>query len=114
MIVYEQNRVPSSTGPVRGVLPDAGVPQREITAMRFSDGCIATDVQLARLVRNALEWSPFLEGVTIDVVTANGTVTLNGSCPYRSLGRMALMIAYTVPGVRSVVNNIRIAHDPVL
>lgn len=68
------------------------------------------DSQTARLVRNALQWSPFLEDVTFDVAAANGTVTLTGISPYRSLSRIALMIAYTIPGVRTVIDDIRIVE----
>lgn len=113
MTVHEQHYGPLTTGAVPDVKHS---PVRE-TAVRYipvgttSHGMTA-DMQLARLVRNALEWSPFLEEVSLDVTAANGAVTLAGICPYRSLGRMAQMIAYTVPGVRNVVNEIRITRDP--
>lgn len=115
MTVYEQLYGPLTTGVVPDVKPS---PVRETAVRSIPFGAtsrgMTADMQLARLVRNALEWSPFLDEVNIEVTVANGAVTLAGICPYRSLGRMAQMIAYTVPGVRNVVNEIRIARDPAL
>ncbi len=67
---------------------------------------------LARLVRNALSWSPFLEGLTFDVTAADGTVTLTGFSPYQSLRHMAEMLACTIPGVTRVINDISFPPSP--
>jgi hypothetical protein len=75
---------------------------------RLASDVVEDDERLERVVKNALLWSPFLTDVTFDVVASGGTVTLTGVSPYASLCRMAGTLAWTVPGVDDVINEIRV------
>lgn len=95
--------------------PDGSEMNEKISPHRVAGSMgeyVFSNHDLARLVRNALSWSPFLEGLTFDVAAADGTVMLTGFSPYQSLRHMAEMLACTIPGVRGVINDISLPPSP--
>lgn len=70
----------------------------------------STDVKIRQHVVDALEQDPWIDHTRIGVSVDDGVVTLNGET--ESLLRRRLIEATTwwVPGVRDVVNNLKVAH----
>lgn len=69
-------------------------------------GTPAADAVLSDKVKQALVSAPGLNAQSIDVAAANGVVTLYGSVEAKSDGERIALLAMSVDGVRSVVNNL--------
>ena len=70
-----------------------------------------TDDALAREVEGVLEKRKHLERCNIRVSAKDGAIRLDGDVPNRELKQSAATIARTVPGVRSVRNELRVVGD---
>jgi BON domain len=66
------------------------------------------DIALASAVKSRLAQDPELGGLTIDVETNGGRVTLRGSAPNTAARTKASDLAATVEGVRSVTNDLSV------
>jgi len=64
------------------------------------------NAELAGKVKTALHTTPGLEALAVDIVAAEGTVTLFGTADSRDSIEKAGKVASGVPGVKSVQNKI--------
>lgn len=69
-------------------------------------GSPASDAVLSDKVKSALVSSPGLNAQGVDVTAADGVVTLYGTVDVRSEKDRIALLAMSVDGVRSVVNNV--------
>lgn len=67
-----------------------------------------TDADIARAVRNALEWNVLVPEKNIQIVVENGIVTLTGEVSLNYQREKAVSIVRTLQGVRSIINRIQI------
>lgn len=67
---------------------------------------IDPNAELARKVKSALRTTPGLESLAVDIVAADGNVTLFGTADTRDNVATAATVASGVPGVKSVQNRI--------
>ena len=67
---------------------------------------IDANVELASKVKSALHTTPGLEALAVDIVAADGVVTLFGTADSRESLEKAARVASGVPGVKSVQNKI--------
>ena len=69
------------------------------------------DIALASKIEAAIAAETALHGASIAVKAADGVVTLSGSTKDPGLRSMAAQVALSVPGVRSVRNELTISAD---
>lgn len=74
-----------------------------------ADESVLSDWELAQDVEARLEWSPFLDGSTIDVSVDEGVVTLDGSVATQHAARQAVNLAFAV-GAEAVINHLDVAQ----
>ncbi len=67
-----------------------------------------TDADIARLVRDQLEWDSQVDASDIEIEVDNGEVTLSGTVPSFSARTAALEDALSIAGVRTVHNEISV------
>lgn len=68
----------------------------------------AADTALAAKVKSALVADPQINALEIDVVAADGTVTLFGTAPTRASRERATRVAADITGVKSVANKLAV------
>ena len=96
----------SSTGCFWLAVGGAGVAGYEIgkddrsVGTKFNDASITTGVK-TKFINDAQ-----VDAININVDTYEGTVTLNGSVPSRSIEKRAVQIARSVKGVKGVVSKL--------
>jgi osmotically-inducible protein OsmY len=88
---------------VRGVLDVA-----DETEVRHGGAAALTDTQLARAVRNALEWDAVVADRRIQSTVSEGFVTLEGEVNTLSQREDADRAVRRLKGVRGVLNKIRV------
>ena len=66
------------------------------------------DVRIKNDVAAQLNQNTPVDYSAVKVEVADGVVSLSGSLPSLSLGMAAVEIAEKVPGVRSVINNLKV------
>jgi hyperosmotically inducible protein len=71
----------------------------------------AQDAALASQIETAIKAETALHGAAIAVKVADGVATLSGSTKDPDLRSMAAQIALSVPGVRSVRNELTLSAD---
>ena len=84
---------------------DAAKPNLAATAEM---GQRAADSALAARVKSALVADPDVNALEIDVVAAQGAITLFGTAPTRSSREKATRAAAGIEGVKSVVNKLAV------
>ncbi len=72
------------------------------------EGAARTDADIARAVRNALEWDVFVPHQRIRTTVARGLVTLEGSADYWSQREDAQRAIKNLEGVRGIINRIEV------
>lgn len=75
-------------------------------------GRTRTDPQIARAVRHALNWNPFLNADEIDCVVRHGVVTLRGTVDRWDQRSWTETTVTSVPGVVSVRNEVEAIEPP--
>lgn len=89
---------------VGGVLDVANDIQVKYTGMR-------TDSDIAKAVRNALEWDVFVPDERIRSTVASGVVTLEGDVDYLSQREDAVRVARGLAGVRNVIDRLQVKES---
>jgi osmotically-inducible protein OsmY len=74
-------------------------------------GCAQTDAGVTTAVKSKLAADETVKAYEIDVDTANGVVTLNGTVETAAAKQQAVMIARQTDGVRDVVDNITVGPE---
>ena len=72
------------------------------------EGAARTDADIARAIRNALEWDVFVPHQRIRTTVAQGVVTLEGSADYWSQREDAQRAIKNLEGVRGIINRIEV------
>lgn len=81
-------------------------------ALYAQQSAARTDLAVQTDVLKALSSYPDLSGEHITATTRNGVVTLAGSASSGTVKSQAQVVAATVDGVQSVVNNVTVAGEP--
>lgn len=89
---------------VNGVLDVANDIQVKYTGLR-------TDADIAKAVRNALEWDVFVPDERIQSTVASGIVTLEGEVDYLSQREDAVRVARGLAGVRNVIDKLQVKES---
>jgi hyperosmotically inducible periplasmic protein len=82
--------------------------QPKAGAAKADTGQRAADADLAARVKSALVADPEINALEIDVVAAQGTVTLYGTAPNRAKREKATRVAARIEGVKSVTNKLAV------
>lgn len=69
-----------------------------------------TDAEIKREVMDQLYWDPGVDATKVAVTVANGVVTLAGYVPSAEAKNAAYDNAWTIAGLRSVVNRLEICY----
>jgi osmotically-inducible protein OsmY len=99
--------VPTSGELEGGLDPGEASGQTENEAERTGD--LLNDAALTSSIKAKLLAEMTTPGVEIDVDAENGVVTLSGTVPSRAAADLAVSIVRRTEGVKSVVNNLRVA-----
>lgn len=93
----------------RGDAPASNA-ERKLSDAAGKAGRAIDDASITASVKSALAKDPTLSAIAIDVDTANGNVSLNGSAPDSNSREKATLIARAVQGVNGVENRIVVAN----
>lgn len=85
-----------------------------LAVMGVAVGCAKTptDAQITSEIQSNLNADSGLQGKTISVQAASGTVTLSGTVDNENQRTAAARYASTAPGVKQVINNLQLAPPP--
>lgn len=89
-------------------MQNADRPRAEDAGKATASGNAATDAELEARVKSALLAEPAVRGSVIDVRSTDGIVTLFGTVDKLTHRDQLTRTASAVPGVRAVLNNVKI------